>query len=218
MYFVRWDSCSYSSGLHLIIDQPPHDENCSHHRAKKPHRADSSECRIAGFMCTITLFPVNAVLVDAPIANASHSRVSHRGATTDHLTPAAVPFGLRIYEIFTIRDCLWFIYWHTYRWIPEVLVVRPSCRRIRACETRRCCTQLQCVASCWTACRRRSYRYPSGPVATSTGSIESTCLRDHHKWVYFIMFLYTLFLIQPKLNITSTTPWFGPRVASWLLT
>lgn len=47
---------------------------------------------VAGVLGAIAFFPVLAVLMDTPIANARDSGTGYGGASTDHLTPSTIPY------------------------------------------------------------------------------------------------------------------------------
>ena len=48
-------------------------------------------CGVAAVLAAVTLLPVDSVLQDAPVTDARHSRVRHRGAPSEHLPPPPVP-------------------------------------------------------------------------------------------------------------------------------
>lgn len=76
------------------IESP--DQAKHHQSADDTHERDTLPCgRIACFVRTIAFLPIDAILVDAPIADACHTSVGYRRAASYYLTPATIPLTMR---------------------------------------------------------------------------------------------------------------------------
>lgn len=61
---------------------------------------------IAAVVGAVTLLPVHAVLIDAPITNTRDSGVRNGGTTSDHLPPATIPWGRNGNQLYFLHYCL----------------------------------------------------------------------------------------------------------------
>jgi len=80
---------------------------------------------IAAIAGAVALFPVNAVLVDAPITHTSNSGIRNGRASSDDLTPTTVPW--RINGEFKLIECNFALVEHSSILYLSQIKVKVSC-------------------------------------------------------------------------------------------